>query len=1084
MNRHVDHAATEAAEAEARKRTEAEKLAAERETAASGSGGGDHHEPLPEGDGGGPGGFTAIFVRRPVLALVFNALMVVAGLAAYFGIEVRELPDVDRPVITVNTRFEGAAPETVDERLSRIIESAVSRVSGLKSVSSSSSYGQSRVTLEFVTGTDINVASTDVRNALSRATGQLPEEADEPQVVKADADSQPIMRLAITSTKLGMDDLTQLVEDEITDRLAAVQGVADVEAYGAAEKVFRVDVDQAALASRGLTFSDLRTALSDVAMDVPAGSLEGSSQDLVVRATVGLTTPEQFAAVVVKDKIKLGDVANITVGPRDGSSSLRANGQAGIGLGIIRQAQSNTLDISNGVHAVVEELQSALPEGTTLTVTSDDANFIRGSIHEVVVALVLACVIVIVVLYLFLRDWRATIIPAVTLPVALIGTLAAVYLAGFSINILTLLAIVLATGMVVDDAIVVLENIVRRMHEGMGARAAAVLGTRQVFFAVIATTLTLASVFVPLSFLPGQIGGLFKEFGFVLAFSVLLSSIVSLTLCPMLASRMLKSAKPGEPAAAEHESRIGNAFSRFYMRTVKASLSAPLVVIAVAAVFSFFAYGAFNQVAQELTPREDRSAVMLRVQAPEGVSLDYMRDQIRRIEENIEPLRKSGEIASVFSISGQGGSANSGFMVLSLAQWEERERSQGDIANDITRLTSNIPGVRVTAFQSNSLRIRGAGSGLQVALIGNDRAMLNEAAAKLVTALDDTGLFDGPRLSNEPASPQISVVIDRDRAANLGVSTETVSLTLQSLLAGYETGEVHTGGKLYPILLTAESRPVNDPGDLANVFLRAGDDRVVPLSAIATFEEKAVAPQMTREQQLASVSITAGLKPGVSLGPAMARATEVADSILPDGARMIPLAEAATLQENSSGMLTTFGFAFLIIFLVLAAQFESTISALVIMTTVPLGLACAAFALVMSGTTLNIYSQIGLVLLIGVMAKNGILIVEFANQLRDAGRSVREAIEEACLLRLRPVMMTMICTILGGVPLVLATGAGAEARVALGWVIVGGLGMAVIVTLYVTPVAYLLLARFSKPHADEEKRLAEEMRQAHALKAA
>lgn len=1024
--------------------------------------------------------FTALFIRRPVLALVFNALIVVAGLAAYFGIEVRELPDVDRPVITVNTTFNGASPETVDERLSRVVESAVSRVSGLKSISSSSSYGSSRVTLEFVSGTDINVASTDVRNALSRAAGQLPEEADEPQVVKADADSQPVMRLAVTSDTLGMDDMTQLVEDEISDRLAAVQGVADVESYGDAEKVYRVDVDQAALASRGLTFSDLQSALSDVGLDVPAGSLSGGRQELVVRASVGLTKPEAFERLIVKDKVTLGDVATVTVGPEDGSSALRANGRAGIGLGIIRQAQSNTLEISNGVKQVVADLQASLPKGTTLTVTSDDAAFIRGSIHEVVNALVLACVIVVVVLYLFLRDWRATIIPAVSLPVALIGTLAAVWLAGFSINILTLLAVVLATGMVVDDAIVVLENIVRRMHEGMGPRAAAVLGTRQVFFAVIATTLTLASVFVPLSFLPGQVGGLFKEFGFVLAFSILLSSIVSLTLCPMLASRMLKGS--GD-TGMERPSRIGDAFSGFYRHTVRACLNAPLVIIAVSVVFSLFAYAAFTRVPQELTPREDRSMVMLRVQAPEGVSLDYMRDQIRRIEENLLPLRNNGEIANTFSISGQGGSANSGFVVLTLSPWEARSRTQNLIAADISKLTSTIPGVRVTAFQANSLRIRGAGSGLQVALLGNDRAVLNDAANKLVSALDETGLFDAPRLSNDAARPQITVDLDRDRAASLGVSTSTVSLTLQALLAGYKTGEVHTGGKLYPIRLTAESSPVNDPGDLENVFLRAGDGRVVPLSAIARFEEKSVPPQLTREQQLASVSITAGLKEGVTLGQAVARTNEIASTLLPSGVRMMPLSEAATLQENSSGMLVTFGFAFLIIFLVLAAQFESAISALVIMTTVPLGLACAAFALVMTGTSLNIYSQIGLVLLIGVMAKNGILIVEFANQLRDHGRSVREAIEEACLIRLRPVMMTMICTILGGVPLVLASGAGAEARVALGWVIVGGLGMAVIVTLYVTPVAYLLLARFSKPHADEERRLAEEMHHAAQLSA-
>ncbi|MBY3171382.1 efflux RND transporter permease subunit [Rhizobium leguminosarum] len=1016
--------------------------------------------------------FTALFVRRPILALVFNTLMVVAGLAAYVGVEVRELPDVDRPVVTVRTTFDGASPQTIDQELTKVIEGAVARVSGLKSISSTSSFGQSRVTLEFSDAIDLSVAANDVRDAIGRITQNLPDEADAPQIVKADSDSSAIMRLAVTSTNLNMDDLTQLVENEVIDRLASVDGVADVEEYGDQEKVFRVDVDQGALASRGLTIGDLTKALDNAALDVPAGSLKSNTQDIVVRATANLQTPADFSNVILQDRVRLGDVATVMLGPRDGETALRSNGKPGIGLGIIRQAQSNTLNISTGIKAAVDQLSKTLPEGTTIAITSDDAVFIQGAIHEVVLALVLAAVIVTAVIYLFLRDWRATLIPAVSMPVALIGTLAAIYMVGFSINILTLLAIVLATGLVVDDAIVVLENIVRRRSEGMGPRAAAVLGTREVFFAVIATTATLAAVFIPLSFLPGQVGGLFREFGFVLAFSVGLSSIVALTLCPMLASRMLT-----KPMLEDHGmlGRFGGALADLYKWALHGCLNAPFVVILFSVIFAGAALVAFSTVKSELTPEEDRSLVMMRLTTPQGSSLEYTRDKMQLVEEYLQPLVDSGDIRNIFSISGQGGSLNSGFMVLTLAPWGERDRTQTEIVGDINQAASRVPALRGNAISSNSLRIRGAGSGVQMALIGNDHEALTAAAAKLVQSLEATGQYDTPRLTNEPSQAQVSVAIDRERASDLGIDITGLSTAIQSLLEGRSVVDVFVDGESYPVLLTSTTRPIDDPTDLENVFLKTGDGKIVPMSVIATMKEGSVAPQLNREQQLASVAITAGLRNGMSLGDAVSQVTALAEPLLPPGSRLLPLAEAATLEENSSGMALTFGFAIVIIFLVLAAQFESVLSSLIIMSTVPLGLACAVFALVITGSSLNIYSQIGLVLLVGVMAKNGILIVEFANQLRDRGEDVRSSIEKACALRLRPVMMTMIATILGGVPLVFAHGAGAEARVALGWVIVGGLGFATLVTLFITPVAYLLLARFAKPHAHEEARLHEEM---------
>ncbi|MDP2733193.1 MAG: efflux RND transporter permease subunit, partial [Hoeflea sp.] len=484
------------------------------------------------------GGGTALMVRRPVLAVVISLLIVVAGLAGLYGAEIRELPDVDRPVITVTTNFDGAAPETVDRELTAIVEGAVARVAGVASISSTSTLGRSRVTVEFNESADLNVAASDVRDALGRVTNNMPDGADDPRIVKADANSDAVMRLAVTSDRLDVQDMTILVEDVVVDRLAAVPGVADVAVYGDREKVFRIDINQSRLAAFGLTLADLRTALRNVALDVPAGSLTARSSDIVVRATADVTTPEGFENLYINDRVKFRDVASVTLGANPGESSLRANGRTGIGIGIIRQAASNTLEISQGVRAATEAIQAILPEGVDIRVTSDDATFISGAIKEVRSTLILAVLIVIAIIFLFLRDWRATLIPAVTLPVSLIGAFAAIWLAGFSVNILTLLALVLATGMVVDDAIVVLENIVRRRNEGMGVRAAAVIGTREVFFAVITTTATLAAVFIPISFLPGQAGGLFTEFGFVLAFTVMISSVVALTLCPMLASRL------------------------------------------------------------------------------------------------------------------------------------------------------------------------------------------------------------------------------------------------------------------------------------------------------------------------------------------------------------------------------------------------------------------------------------------------------------------------------------------------------------------------------------------------------------------
>ena len=1058
------------------------------------------------------GGLVALFIRRPVSAFVLNVLIMVAGLAALQGIDVRELPDVDRPVVTVSTDFDGAAAETIDREITQKLEDAVARVSGVKTISSRSSFARSRVTVEFNDGVDLNVAAADIRDAISRVTNDLPDDADSSRIIKADSNADAVMRLAVTSTTMSVDDLTVLTEDQIVDTLSAVSGVADVQVNGDRDKIFRIDINPAKLASYGLTIADVTKTLSDMALDAPAGSLRSSNQALVVRATANISTPEEFENVYLNNRVRIGDIANVTLGPDVETSIVRVNGKPGVGLGIVRQAQSNTLDISEGIRSAVDNLNKTLPEGVHITITSDDASFIKGAIHEVEVALIVAVLSVVVIIFLFLWDLRATFIPALSIPVALIGTFAAIYLAGFSVNILTLLALVLATGLVVDDAIVVLENIVRHRNLGAGPRAAAVIGTREVFFAVIATTLTLVAVFVPISFLPGQAGGLFREFGFVLAIAILLSAIVALTLCPMLASRFLKDVKKPAGAVADNEENrnnegnrnarenngqeglsnghskpalllnVAHALQNFYARSLHRALDHPWIVVLLSIGFVILSAGGYLTLRQELTPSEDRAQIFLRINGPQGISVDYLNDEMRKIEEALLPFKERGEIINTYSVSGTFGSSNNGFLMLNLAPWSERHRSQQEIVQEINQIMKGFPAVRVIAAEGNSLGIRGAGQGLQFAILGTDYAKLQPVADQLVRKMQEDPRFVQPRLSVEATQPQLFIDINRERATDLGIDITGLANAVQSMLDGRKIGSVYIGDRSYDVKLVSNSTPVNDPTDLENIFMKTADDRFVPMSVVTTVKEKPVPPELGRESRMRSIALTASLAPGFALGEAFEQALDLAKPLLPAGSYIIPLAEAATLSETSSGLIIVFGFALVIILLVLAAQFESFISGLIVMATVPLGLGSAVFAMMVSGVSLNVYSEIGLVLLVGIMAKNGILIVEFADQLRNRNQTLREAVENAANIRLRPVSMTMICAILGGVPLILASGAGAEARISLGFVIVGGLGLATIATLYVTPVTYLLLGRFIRPKAEEDFELEEELDAAQKAK--
>ncbi len=1034
----------------------------------------------PHADGNG--GIAGLFVRRPVLAIVLNLLIVIAGLAAWRSIEVRELPNIDRPVITVRTNYTGATPDTIDKEVTSVIEGAAARIPGVVSISSTSSSGQSRVTVEFDQKTDINVAASDLRDAIGNLRS-LPTDDNfkPPTIVKADANADAIMRLAATSSTMSIQDLTQVVNDVIVTRLAAVDGVADVQVFGDRSPIVQIIIDPNALAAHGLTIADLNSALGNVTLDTPAGTISDANRTLLVRADASAKSAEEIGNIQINPQTKVSDVADVVFGPADKTTSLRINGQTGVGLGIVRQARANTLDISAGVRKAIEEMKSSLPPGVNLTITSDDAEFISGAIHEVLITLIIATIIVIGVIYLFLQSLRVTFIPAVTVPIALIGTLAAMWVVGFSINVLTLLALVLATGLVVDDAIVVIENISRQRSLGLGPRAAAVLGTRQVFFAVLATTATLAAVFIPISFFPGLTGSLFSEFGFVLAFAVTLSCFVALTLSPMLASRLIsdKQAHHQHNAIGRRVAAFGERIIHFYTRLLDVALKAPMVVIVIALLFAGAALAAFNLLPSELTPQEDRGFIPISISVPQGSTVDYTEAQMKLVEQMATPLLKSGEATNMFAIARNDGGG--GFMFLTLAPWGERSRTQGQITSELNRELQRLPGVQVFARTANSLGIRGGGQGLQFAITGTDYDQLAGVADKLIQAMEKDPAFGRVQLNYDTTQPQMAIQIDRQRASDVGISVDTISAAVQTILSGKDLGNYYVGDNPIEILAKVPDGMVQDVSALDNMQLRTKDGKMVPLSSLVSFKELAVAPSLPRQDQRRAIPIGATLGDGVDLRQAMNELQVLSAKILPANNGLVFTGEAKELNSATSGVVQTFIFALLIVLLVLAGQFESFSSAFILIATVPFGLAAAVFAILLTHGSINIYSEIGLVMLVGLMSKNGILIVEFANQLRDAGQSIHDAVRNAALIRLRPVVMTMIATVLGGLPLVLRGGAGSEARHALGWVIVGGLGLATVATLFLTPVVYSLLARFAKPRVAEEQRLERELEEARAI---
>ncbi len=1025
----------------------------------------------------GTGGFIGAFIQRPILAIVLSLLIFLAGLGALTGVEVRELPEVDQPVVSISTNYPGATPEAIDAELTAIIESAVAQVDGVRSISSSSSYGRSNVTAEFSSTVDIDIAATDIKNAVSGIGRDLPEDIEEPIVRKADADASPIMRLSVATEGLEPGALARLVDDVLLPRLQAVEGVAQADDYGVRNRVIRVRIVPAALAARGFSVDEVATLISGAVQNTPSGRLRNANQQLLIRAEAQAETPEDIAALRLDDQTRLSDVAIVEWGFEDETRTARVNGNPGIGIAIVRQAQSNTVAVSRDVRAAVDELNDTLPEGVFIDVVVDESIFINAAINEVARSLLMATAIVVIVIFLFLRSWRATLIPAVTIPVSLFGTLAALWLAGFSINLITLLALVMATGLVVDDAIVVTENIQRWRGKGAGKRAAAVIGAREIVFAVLATTATLASVFVPISFLPGQAGRLFTEFGFVMAFAVIVSSFVALTLCPVMTVRLGREHRPemdDNPSAPSHKRKPAGPLSSGYRTVLRFVLDRPVLTALASLVFGIGAYFIYQATPKELVPDEDRGRVFMVVIPQDGSSFEFLDRKVLEIESRLQPLVEQGRASATNSITGVRG-GQMAFVFLRLPDWSEREETQQDFSREMRQRIADIPGIAAIPRSGNSLGIRGAGQGLRFAVVGDDYIEAAEAADALARRLEESSAFTTVRTDFQTSQPQITIDIDREAAAALGAPIASITRTIQVMADEFRAAEVFVGDDVIEVLVSGAGEPVNDPTDLENIYLRASNGDFVPLSSVASVREIAVASTLAREQRRRAVPVSAGLAEGVALGDAVVEMRAAAFEVLEGSLSITLLGEAKILQDTNQATLLVFGFAAVIVFLVLAAQFESFVSAFIIMATVPFGIAAAIYAIYLTGGSINYYSQIGLVLLIGIMAKNGILIVEFANQQRDRGESVREAIEHAAMTRLRPVLMTALSTLLASTPLILGSGAGAESRASLGWVIFGGLGFATFFTLLLAPVAFLLLAGLSKPRAAEGQKVAAEL---------
>jgi multidrug efflux pump len=1013
-------------------------------------------------------------VRRPVFAAVAAIILCVIGLAAFSSLAIRELPNVDPPVVSISTTYTGASAEVIEERITQVIERQVAGIQGIDRVNSSSRDGRSQITITFTLDRDLDAAANDVRDAVSRVTSNLPDQADPPQIAKAQADSSPIIILNLTSTTLSPLELADYADRYLVERMSTVPGVAQAGLNGQLYAM-RIWLNPDAMAARGVTVDDVETALNNQNVELPAGALESDAKDFTIRVARAYSRPEDFVKLPLRPAdangfvLRLGEVARVEEGSNERRKIFRGNGVNQVGIFLTRQSQANDVAISKVVDKELVEINKTLPAGTHLIKAVDNSIFTAEAIHEVWVTMGISIGLVALVNLVFLGSWRSALIPSIVAPICILSTFIVLAPLGYSLNLLTWLALVLAVGLVVDDAIVVVENIQRRVDEGEPANVAALRGTRQVFFAVVATTIVLISVFAPLMFLPGYIGRLFVELAVAIAAAVGFSALLALSLSPMLASKLLKPAAGGNG----FNRKVDFAMDRLkdsYRHSLEGLLAARSASIGTGAVVLFLALvagGLFAVLPQELVPAEDRGRVDISLNGPEGAGFDYTVKAANAVEKQLEKYRADGVAArTIIAVPRFGQNQfNTGNGVLVLKDWGQRDKTADEVAAELNKSLSRITGVRAVASVRGAFqRGGGGGGGANVDLIatGNDYVELADWLKPILAAAQDNPGLSRPRLDYEPTSPRLSVQIDRDKAASLGVSAQSIGRALETMFGSRRVTTYIKNGQEYDVILQSSLEQRRSIANLDQLQVRTQSGALVPLSTVVTTQLRGDAPDRPRVDRLRAVTLTAQLAPGYTVEDAVRFFQAQAAARPTPGVSVKWGGQAKDFLEASGAVGVAFGLALLLVFLVLAAQFESWIHPAVIMLTVPLAVLGGLFGLLVTGSTINTYSQIGLIILVGIAAKNGILIVEFANQLRDEGLKVKEAVIEAAALRLRPIIMTSIAAAMGALPLMLWTGAGAGSRKTIGAVIFMGAIFATLLTLFVVPVFYNLLARFTK----------------------
>ena len=1006
-------------------------------------------------------------IRRPVLATVMSLTVLLVGLMSYTRLTVREYPNIDEPVVSVETTYRGASAEVIESRVTTPLEDSLAGIEGVDVLQSISRAEKSQITVRFRVNRDPDGAASDVRDRVGRVRNVLPDDIDEPVIAKVEADAQPIMYLAFSSDRHSALEVTDIADRFVKDRLQNQPGVAQVVIYGARVYAMRLWLDRARLAAYRLTPSDVENALRQQNVEIPAGRIESTAREFTVLAETDLRTPEQFNDLIIRETdgylVRLKDVGRAELDARDKRVIVRFNGNSAVAIGVIKQSTANPLDVSNAVKQALPRIMESLPEGMKAEIAYDSSVFIARSIDNVFRSIGEAIALVVLVIFVFLRSFRAVLIPVVTIPVSLIGAFALMYLFGFTINTLTLLAMVLAVGLVVDDAIVMLENISRYVEQGMRPYEAALKGSREIAFAVIAMTITLAAVYAPIGFQTGRTGRLFTEFALALAGAVLVSGFVALTLSPMMSSLLLRHhASHGRLYTLIERGIEG--MTRGYERALRFTLTVRPAVILTMLLTAAAAYGLLRSLPSELSPSEDRGYVIGIGIAPEGATIDYTDGYAKRAEAFYKQVP---EVERYFVVTGFPVPTNM-ISFLGLKDWSERQRKQQQIAGGLApQMFGGIPGLLAFPVNPPSLGASPIEKPLQFVL---QTSAPYEELQRAVNQIMAAGRQE-PRLMNMDSDlklnkPEIKVQVDRDKAAALGIDVETIGRTMETMLGGRQVTRFKQNGKQYDVMVQVADVDRTNPDDITGIYVRSRGGTMVPLANLVRVHETVSPKELNHFNKLRSATITATLAPGYTLGQAVEFLSNEANKLPPTIAFDLA-GESREFRSSTGGLYVTFLLALAFIYLVLAAQFESFIDPFIIMLTVPLSMTGALLALKLSGGTINVYSQIGLVTLVGLITKHGILIVEFANQLQEQGRDKLSAVVEAATLRLRPILMTTGAMVLGSVPLAIATGAGAESRHQIGWVIVGGLLFGTLLTLFVVPTAYTLLARTHRPHPEE-----------------